>query len=69
MVTRKGRVSVTRAVVFYRCGGTADGEAGYSTYGRLKVRKGRFAKDSINQNTWMSLGSRDGDEVVSSDSY
>jgi prepilin-type processing-associated H-X9-DG protein len=29
----------------------------------------RFIKDSINQNTWMSLGSRDGGEVVSSDSY
>ncbi|AMV38124.1 DUF1559 domain-containing protein [Planctomyces sp. SH-PL62] len=29
----------------------------------------RFVKDSINQNTWMSLGSRDGEEVVSSDSY
>jgi prepilin-type N-terminal cleavage/methylation domain-containing protein/prepilin-type processing-associated H-X9-DG protein len=29
----------------------------------------RFIKSSINQNTWMSLGSRDGEEVVSSDSY
>jgi prepilin-type processing-associated H-X9-DG protein len=28
----------------------------------------RFAKDSINQNTRLSLGSRDGEEVVSSDS-
>ncbi len=29
----------------------------------------RFIKDSINQLTWMSLGSRDGGEVISSDSY
>jgi len=29
----------------------------------------RFVKDSINQATWMSLGSRNGGEVVSSDSY
>ena len=29
----------------------------------------RFVKDSINQNVWMSLGTRDGSEVVSSDSY
>ena len=29
----------------------------------------RFVKDSINQMTWMSLGSRDSGEVVSSDSY
>lgn len=29
----------------------------------------RFVKDSINPSTWMALGSRDGGEVVSSDSY
>ncbi len=29
----------------------------------------RFVKSSIAQQTWMSLGSKDGDEVVSSDSY
>ncbi len=29
----------------------------------------RFVKDSVNMNTWMSLGSRDGGEVVSSDSF
>ena len=29
----------------------------------------RFVKDSVNQNTWMSLGSRDGQEVLSADSY
>ncbi|MDG3002349.1 DUF1559 domain-containing protein [Paludisphaera mucosa] len=29
----------------------------------------RFVKNSIDQNTWMSLGSRDGEEVVSSSSY
>ncbi len=29
----------------------------------------RFVKDSVNQNTFMSLGTRDGEEVVSADSY
>jgi prepilin-type processing-associated H-X9-DG protein len=29
----------------------------------------RFVKDSVNQATWMSIGSRDGGEVVSSDAY
>jgi prepilin-type N-terminal cleavage/methylation domain-containing protein/prepilin-type processing-associated H-X9-DG protein len=29
----------------------------------------RFVKSSISQNVWMSLGTRDGSEVVSSDSY
>ncbi len=29
----------------------------------------RFVKDAINMQTWMSLGSRDGGEVVSSDAY
>jgi prepilin-type N-terminal cleavage/methylation domain-containing protein/prepilin-type processing-associated H-X9-DG protein len=29
----------------------------------------RFIKDSISQSTWMSLGSRNGSEVVSADSY
>jgi prepilin-type N-terminal cleavage/methylation domain-containing protein/prepilin-type processing-associated H-X9-DG protein len=29
----------------------------------------RFIKDSVNQQTWMSLGSRNGNEVLSSDSY
>ena len=29
----------------------------------------RFVKDSVSQMVWMSLGSRDGGEVVSSDSY
>ena len=29
----------------------------------------RFVKDSVNQNTWMSLGTKDGGEVLSSDSY
>jgi prepilin-type N-terminal cleavage/methylation domain-containing protein/prepilin-type processing-associated H-X9-DG protein len=29
----------------------------------------KFLKDSINQNTWMSLGTRNGGEVVSADSY
>ena len=29
----------------------------------------RFVKNSIGQTVWMSLGSRDGGEVVSSDSY
>lgn len=29
----------------------------------------RFVKDSINQRTWMSLGTRSGGEVLSSDSY
>jgi len=29
----------------------------------------RFIKDSISQPTWMSLGSRDGSEVISADSY
>jgi prepilin-type N-terminal cleavage/methylation domain-containing protein/prepilin-type processing-associated H-X9-DG protein len=29
----------------------------------------RFIKSSVNQQTWMSLGSRDGEEVVGADSY
>jgi prepilin-type N-terminal cleavage/methylation domain-containing protein/prepilin-type processing-associated H-X9-DG protein len=29
----------------------------------------RFVKDSIQQNVWMSLGTRDGEEVVSADQY
>lgn len=29
----------------------------------------KFLKDSINQQTWMSLGSRDGGEVISADAY
>ena len=29
----------------------------------------RFVKSTIDQNTWMSLGSRNGGEVISSDSY
>ena len=29
----------------------------------------RFIKDSANQQTWMALGSRNGNEVLSSDSY
>jgi len=29
----------------------------------------RFIKDSINQNTWWAIGTKDGGEVVSSDSY
>ena len=28
----------------------------------------RFVKDSVNQNTWMSLGGKNGGEVLSSDS-
>ena len=29
----------------------------------------RFIKDSINQQTWLALGTRAGGEVISSDSY
>lgn len=29
----------------------------------------RFIKDSINQVTWWALGSKDGGEVVSADSF
>ena len=29
----------------------------------------RFMKDSININTWMALGTRNGGEVISADSY
>ena len=29
----------------------------------------RFIKDSVNQMTWMALGTRAGGEVISSDSY
>ena len=29
----------------------------------------RFVKDTVQQNVWMSLGSRDGSEVISADSY
>jgi prepilin-type N-terminal cleavage/methylation domain-containing protein/prepilin-type processing-associated H-X9-DG protein len=29
----------------------------------------RFVKDSVNQQTWMALGSRNGNEVLSADSY
>ena len=29
----------------------------------------RFVKSSVSQQTWMALGSRDGNETVSSDSY
>ncbi|MDX2038189.1 MAG: DUF1559 domain-containing protein [Isosphaeraceae bacterium] len=29
----------------------------------------RFVKDTVNQNTWLSLGTRDGEEVLSADSY
>ena len=47
VVKRKGRLSVSRAVVFYRCGDSTEGEEGYTSYTRVKVRKGRFAKSSI----------------------
>ena len=29
----------------------------------------RYIKDSVNQQTWMALGSTNGGEVISSDSY
>ena len=29
----------------------------------------KFIKNSVNQNTWMSLGTRNGGEVISADSY
>ena len=29
----------------------------------------RYVKDTVNQNTWMSLGTKDGNEVISADSY
>ena len=41
--------------------------------GGVNVRMGdgsvKFVKDSVNMQTWWSLGTRDGGEVISSDAY